>query len=791
MKLLLRLLSLLFAAFLTAGAVGVGIGIVVYLQLAPELPQIVDSEQLRMQVPLRVLAADRQLIAEYGEERRIPVAYHETPKRLRQAFIAAEDDQFFMHAGVDHVGLLRAFLIYARSGEASQGGSTITMQLARNLFLTAERSIERKMREILLAFRLERELSKEQILEQYMNQIYLGNRAYGVAAAAQIYYGKTLSELDLSQLAMIAGLPKAPSAYNPLANPERARIRRNYVLRRMKDLAFISDDDFESARGAELTAARHHRQQVEVEAPYIGEMVRAAMVERFGEAGAYGEGVAVVTTIEPSLQREADRAVQSHLIDYHRRHGYRGPVAQLEQVEGKLSKSTIDETFKAHQTIGPLLPAVVTAISDQSATAILKDGQRIELPKAAWEWAAPYVSVDRVGARPKRAADVMSVGDLIYLEPRPDEGDYLLAQPPVAQAALVALNPDDGAVIALSGGFDYYDSKFNRVAQATRQPGSNIKPFVYSAALERGYAPASIIYDTPLVIQDLATEGVWKPKNYSGGFKGPMRLRVALYTSRNLVSVRLIRNIGVGFAVDHLERFGFDRETLPRNLTLALGTLVITPLDLAARYATFANGGYRVDPYFIQRIETTAGELIEEASPKRVCRDCDMDPEGEEWAPRVISAENHYLMHSMMRDVIRFGTGRKALTLKRKDLAGKTGTTNEQRDAWFSGFNRDVVATVWFGFDQPQPLGRRETGAGAALPVWIDFMKSALADSPEWIPSRPPGIVGARVDPTTGLISEAPDAIADYFMAGALPERQSYHSDDGVEVVDPYATDLF
>ncbi len=780
MPLFLKLLKVTFVAFLSLSVLGIVGFLGLYLYLAPGLPRAETLRDVELQVPLRIYAADGRLMAEYGEKRRKPLRYDQIPERIKLAFLAAEDDRFFKHPGVDYRGLLRAAVHLALTGEKQQGGSTITMQLARNFFLSSERTYERKLREIFLALQIEHALSKPQILELYLNKIYLGQRAYGVGAAAEVYYGKSPAELSLAQIAMIAGLPKAPSAYNPISNPRRALVRRAYVLRRMRDLGYITEEEYVQANEAPVTASVH-RAQVEVDAPYLAEAVRVRLLSRFGPE-AYSAGYEVYTTLDPALQSAGQAALRKALLDYDRRHGWRGAAGRV-ALEGRTDTELMG--LLARRTkVGGLFPAVVKAVGKQSATVLIKGVGQAEVPWAGLSWARTYIDEDRRGPRPKKASDVLKPGDLIYVQRRrpvaprvngaeagkPAAAYWALVQVPEVQGALISVNPRDGAVLALVGGFDFGRSKFNRALQARRQPGSNFKPFVYSAALEKGFTPASIINDAPIVFEDASSEAAWRPQNYSGKFFGPTRLRVALMKSRNLVSIRLLQRIGIDYTLDYVKRFGFDTSRFPRNLSLALGTGEVTPAELIGGFAVFANGGYRVAPFWIQRIERR-GRVVEMHEPLPACDSTAEEPAAPDCAPRAITPQNAYQMVSMMQDVIRHGTGRKALALKRGDLAGKTGTTNEQRDAWFSGFNADLVATVWVGFDDHGRLGKRETGAGAALPMWIEYMRKALAGKPEHTLPRPPGLATVRIDPRTGLLA-APgqsDAIFETFRVQYVP----------------------
>jgi penicillin-binding protein 1A len=737
-------------------------------------------------------------LAEYGEKRRIPLKFEQIPEPLLQAFLAAEDDRFFEHPGVDYQGILRAVVQLVRTGERRQGGSTITMQVARNFFLSREKTYIRKLKEIFLSLRIERDLSKQEILELYVNKIYLGNRAYGVGAAAQVYYGKSVDELGLPELAMIAGLPKAPSTTNPIANPERALQRRNYVLDRMRQLGHIDQAQFDTATQAPVTA-KLHRAAVELQAPYLAEMARADAVDRYGEE-AYTRGLRVTTTIDSRLQQAADTALRAALQEYDQRHGYRGAASRLENP----GEASAEQRLAAIQALTPVVDlkrGLVLELEEKAAALLLADGTEATLEWPGLKWASAYKNVNRTGPSPKQAGDVVAPGDLVYLRRETDkEGEpyWRLAQIPEVEGALLSLSPDDGAVQALSGGYDYFLSKFNRAVQAKRQPGSGFKAFIYSAALEAGFTPASLINDAPLVVQDASLEGAWRPENYSGKWFGPTRLRVGLYKSRNLISIRLLRAMGVKHALDHIERFGFKADKLPRNLSLALGSGEVSPWQMARGYAVLANGGFLIEPYFVERIEVDQGELLYQAEPLRVCGDCEEPavaetqppaaPDGQipavetlpaaepaqpppRHAPRVLEPWNQYLMTSMMQDVIRRGTGVKAKALGRGDLAGKTGTSNDQRDAWFNGFNRRVVTVAWVGFDSFKPLGRGEVGGKAALPAWIDFMRVALDGMPEQAWERPDDIVTVRIDPVTGKRAAAGAEKAEFevFHAGHEP----------------------
>lgn len=831
MKRLFRFLRFLLTVIFGAVTAGVLLIAVVYFYLAPNLPSIESLKEIQLQVPLRVYTTDGLLMAEFGEKRRTPVKYADVPKQMSDAFLAAEDDRFFSHPGVDYHGLLRAALHLIRTGEKGQGGSTITMQVARNFFLTREKTFLRKFNEIFLALKIERELSKQEILELYLNKIYLGHRSYGVQAAAQVYYGKTIDNLSLAQTAMIAGLPKAPSRYNPIVNPERALIRRDYVLGRMIKLGLISNDEYSQALAEKITA-QWHGLMVEVEAPYVAEMVRADMIRRYSD-DAYTAGYHVVTTIDSEQQEAANHALRNALFEYDRRHGYRGSLQRIAvEAEDIMSADShqlneLDEILKTISVVGGLRPAVVTSVQEQEARVYLGDIEEVLLGWEGLKWARPFISDTQRGPKPKVVSEILQPGDIVYLQETGDEQNWRLAQIPTVAGALVAIKPEDGAITALVGGFDFSLSKFNRVTQAQRQPGSNFKPFIYSAALNKGYTTATLINDAPVVFEDPALENTWRPENYSGKFFGPTRLREALIKSRNLVSIRLLRAIGVKYAINYASRFGFPKTALPRNLSLALGSGSVTPLQLAYAYTAFANGGFKVESHFISRIESSNGEILYQANPLTACVPCekdlvegvlvsdveqpvrpsdtdhivdasidvsgDLSEENElndripiRLAERILDPQNVYLTYSLMRDVINRGTGRKAKKLGRSDLAGKTGTTNDQRDAWFSGFNADLVTTAWVGFDQVRSLGNRETGGRAALPMWIEFMDKALKGKPEAPLEQPPGLVTVKIDPKTGQLADSrtPNAIFEIFRSDRIPkplaEGDKSRSPDGV-----------
>ncbi|MGB5539744.1 MAG: penicillin-binding protein 1A [Gammaproteobacteria bacterium] len=765
---------------------------VIYIRIEPQLPSIEMLKDVRLQEPLRVYTHDHRLLAEFGDKRRTPIHIADVPPLMVKAFLAAEDDHFFEHSGVDLPGLMRAALELARTGKKRQGGSTITMQVARNFFLSSEKTYLRKLTEILLAFRIEDSLSKDEILELYLNKIYLGQRAYGVEAAARVYYGKGISELSLVQMAMIAALPKAPSRVNPISNPQAALERRNYILDRMLQLGYINAATH-AAAVAEVDDASPHTVNAEASAPYVAEMVRSEIVKRF-DAAAYTSGFEVITTIDAGHQEAANRALRNALLDYSKRHGYHGPEARVEL--NSVPEQDWPGLLADHPTLGGLQAALVTVVGEQSATVLLASGESLPLDWDALSWARPYRNANSLGTAPKTAGEILTAGDVVRLRAL-DEGHYELAQMPGVEGALVSLRPDDGAILSLVGGFDFNYSKFNRVVQAKRQPGSSFKPIIYSAALEKGFTPASIINDAPVVFDDPELESTWRPENYSGQFYGPTRLREALYRSRNLVSIRILRSIGAAYAAEYAERFGFSADQLPKDLTLALGSASVTPLQMARAYAALANGGYLIQPYVIKEIRDANGTMIFQARPEVACPQCG---QGGEQAPvaepvaaaadtaeqtveaepvlpatQTLSPRNVWLMTSMMRDVIQRGTGTRARSLGRSDLAGKTGTTNDQMDGWFSGYNHALVTTAWVGFDRLEPLGRGETGGRSALPMWIDYMAYALEGVPELKQEPPEGLVTVRIDPATGLLagSGQRDAIFETFMVESVPTKTS------------------
>lgn len=745
-----------------------------------ELPSVDELGDVRYQMPMRIHDREAGLIAEFGNQRRFPVEYGEIPEVVVDAFLAAEDDRFFQHVGVDFIGLTRAAIELVRTGEKAQGGSTITMQVARNFYLGREKTYTRKLFEILLAIKIERAFSKEEILSLYLNKIFMGNRAYGVKAAAKVYFDKELPELSVAEAAMLAALPKAPSTTNPVADPDRALARRAYVLGRMRQLDKIDQATFDRAMEEELPGRLFTSADVVTRAPYVAERVRSQLVDEHGE-DAYTMGLSVYTTVDPQAQRSADQGLRDALIAYDRRHGYRGPEADwsewLDQPEA------LAERLEDTDPVGGLLPAVAKAVGDEAILRVRGVEEDVRLGLDAMDWACEYRSADRCGPKPRRVADVVEAGDLVRLEvEETDEGrQYRLAQIPAVTGAFVALDPSTGAIRAMSGGFDYFhDSQFNNVTQAERQPGSGFKPYLYSAALDHGYNWASLINDSPVVIEDGVREGIdWRPSNYGRSFGGMRRMRDALTHSVNLVSVRLARDVGPGNVLSYAGRFGLPVADWEPTLSMALGAYTLTPLHQVTGFSVFANGGYRVSPYLISEIETPDDGVIHTHPSVSLCDDCGVETADTSLAPRVISAQNAFLMRSGLRSVVRQGTGVRAWrALERGDIGGKTGTTNDQRDAWFTGFGPGWVASAWVGFPDNDELGRRETGGRAALPMWIDFMRDVLPEEPvEDVP--PEGVVEAWIDPETGrrVPEDYPGALREYFDTtnprAELPEEDA------------------
>lgn len=763
LKSLGALLSLFFLFLICAGFL--------YIYLASQLPNVDSLKTVQLQVPLRIYTQEGLLIQEYGEKRRIPVTYEEIPPTLVQALVATEDQRFFDHPGVDVLGLARAGVRMIQTGTKSQGGSTITMQVARNFFLNRKKTFLRKFNEIMLAIKIDRELSKEKILELYLNKIYLGNRAYGVGAAASIYYGKTLKELDLAQLAMIAGLPQAPSTQNPIANPLAAKKRRDHVLERLLEEKYITNEQYQEAIAEPITA-KFHGTDIQVNAPYVAEMIRQSLFEHFGQE-AYTKGYKVYTTLKGPLQKAANLVVENNLLAYDKRHGYRGPVAKIGDVDK--SPDTLHRILSEYPVVNDLEPAIILSVEEQTATAATRHGQTFTIPWQGLSWARPALNKGWMGKAPTQARQVVNVGDIVYV--RFHDEQWQLTQIPQVEAALVALNPKNGAIESLVGGLNFQKSKFNRATQSGRQPGSSFKPFIYAAALNKGYTLATMINDAPVVIDDPSQANLWRPHNVKYTFNGPTRLKEALAHSVNVISIRILDDIGINYTVEFASHFGFQKANLPKTLSLALGSLSVSPMDLAAAYAVFANGGYKIEPFLIDHITNNDGKILLQAKPAYVCNPCTekyIDPDV--IAPRVIPEDVAFLMNSALLDVVQHGTAHDATVLNRKDLAGKTGTTNEQVDAWFAGYNPDLVVTTWVGFDTPRPL--YEYAAKLALPVWIDFMRVALKDQPEHEIKQPANVVAVRINPSNGLLAKPnqPNAIIEYFKEGSLPGSEDSDS---------------
>lgn len=729
------------------------------LYLDSTLPSVETLKDIRLQVPLKIFSREGALIAEFGEGRRTPIGLDQVPKTFIHAILATEDRRFYEHRGVDLRGLLRASFQVLSNGSLKQGGSTITMQVARNFFLSRQKTFARKLSEILLAFKIEQELSKDDILALYLNKIYFGKRAYGIAAAAEIYYGVTVDQLRLDQMAMLAGLPQAPSSINPFNDPAAAYKRRKHVLERMLTYQFISEKDYAAAVDAPLPVPVRGR-STEVEAPYLAEMVRQALFTRYGES-LYEMGYEVYTTIDGAQQRMANLALRRALLEYDQRQGYRKLPQHFSLSKQKTVEQELllwQEQLRAMPTYQGLLPGAVIRVETEKIAVLLQDGRYIDIPWKNMSWAR---KAGQRGPAPREPADVVAMGDVIYVD-SDGQGSWKLSQVPQVGGALVALSPKEGAITALVGGFDYSLSPFNRVIQAERLPGSNFKPFLYAAALNEGYTLASVINDGPVIYTDPTTGVTWKPKNATKKFYGPTRLRVSLMRSQNLATVRLLRAVGVDKLIAFAQRFGFKAEKMPPYLSLALGTAQVTPLEIASAYAVFANGGNRVEPYFITMIKDYQGKPIYEAPTPQPLPAIH---------PRIA-----FLISSALQDAIQLGTGQRAKSLGRKDLAGKTGTTNDWLDAWYSGYNADLVATAWVGFDEPRTL--KEYGSQAALPMWMYFMEAALKNKPERPLIPPPGIVSVKIDPNTGLAAQEgqKNAVYEFFTEETRPTQHGTRS---------------
>ncbi|MBX3726851.1 MAG: penicillin-binding protein 1A [Xanthomonadales bacterium] len=756
---LLRWLLALLAGVVLLGVVAVA---TLYWLIAPTLPSVDALRTVELQVPLKVLTRDGRLIANFGEMRRIPVRIEEVPACVRDAFLAAEDARFYDHPGVDWRGIFRAVWLLAIGHEGRvPGGSTITQQVARNFFLSSEYKLKRKAAEILLALRIERELSKDEILALYLNKIFLGHRSYGIAAAADFYYGKSLDQLTLPECAMLAALPKFPSTGNPITRPQRALQRRNYVLDRMLEVGFIDRAAHAAALG-EPERARPHESPAEVDAPYLAEMVRMDAMERFGE-DALTNGYVVWTSIDGDMQEAANAAVRAGILEYDRRHGWRGPEARLELGDSDPDMRWRLDPLAGRYNIAGLQPALVLESSAQTARLELRGGETVEIGMDALSWAREYRSVNARGPAPSRVDAVLAPGDVVRLR-RDDEGALHLAQMPAVQSAMSAIDSRDGALRALVGGFSFALNKFNRATQSARPPGSSFKPFVYAAAFDRGFNPGSLVNDAPVALPDPSQpDGWWRPGNDDGRFMGPVRLREAMVRSRNLVSVRLLEAIDVRQGRDYMLRFGFPPEALPASLSLSLGTSAVAPIQMARGYAVFVNGGRLVDPWFIERIEDREGRALFRTQPLLACEDCSNEAGGVRIAPEVIDPRIAFMVTSLMQDVVTRGTGSGARVLGRPDIGGKTGTTNDFRDVWFSGFGGHLVATVWVGFDDFSPLGQGEFASRNAVPIWTEFMRTALDELPVREFALPDGLVRVAMSPFTGALARPgePGAVSD------------------------------
>ncbi|WP_171308882.1 penicillin-binding protein 1A [Vibrio splendidus] len=803
-----------------------------YYYVKPELPDVATLRDVKLQTPMQVFSQDGKLISQFGEKRRNPVTYDEIPRHLVEALIATEDSRFYEHPGIDPIGITRAALVVAMSGSAKQGASTITQQLARNFFLSNEKKIMRKIKEIFIAIHIEQLLSKEEIMELYVNKIFLGHRSYGFGAAARVYFGKDLPELTLSEIATLAGMPKAPSTMNPIYSLERATHRRNVVLRRMLDEKYITQAEFDEAR-SETLISKYHGAEIELSAPYVAEVARAWMVERYGEA-AYTSGMKVYTTVDSKLQKAANQAAIKNLLGYDERHGYRGAEKVLWQTaQSAWDQEQIVKHLKSQPTYGDLVPAVVTAVDSKSAQVWVKNQGEGTVEWQGMNWARKFLTDNRQGPAPSQAKEILAVGEQVWVRHEAITGDevseepteesaeaksetpveWRLSQVPNANTAFVAMNPNNGAVLSMVGGFNFVHNKFNRATQSIRQVGSGIKPFIYSAAIDKGLTLASLINDAPINQWDKSQGTAWRPKNSPPTYVGPTRLRIGLAQSKNVMAVRVLREVGLDDTRNYLTRFGFDIDEVPRSETIALGAGSLTPMKVAQGYSVFANGGYYVEPFYISRIETPFGETEFEATPKVVCKDnCDhkvaTDPMADEfaeqdvdakvqYAPQVISEQNAFLVREMMYSNIWGGgdwsagtgwngTGWRAQPLKRRDIGGKTGTTNDSKDTWYSGYGPGMVATVWVGFDNHnRNLGRTkansnlgksqitgaEAGAKTAEPAWVDFMGTALAGVPAQRKELPENIIRVRIDRETGLLTNKFDSSSmfEYFEKGTEP----------------------
>jgi penicillin-binding protein 1A len=720
-----------------------------YFYMNAQLPDVSKLKDIHLQEPMRILDSQGGLIAQYGEKRRIPLTFQEIPKPLINAVLATEDARFYEHLGVDPVGLARAALVVIKSGRKAQGASTITMQVARNFYLSRKKTFSRKLREMLLALKIDRELPKDTILALYLNKIFFGNRAYGVGAAAAVYYGKPIGELTLAQMAMLAGLPQSPSRNNPIRNPEAALDRRNHVLERMYELHKISHSQYEQAISAPVTAKYHHK-QIDLRAGYVASTIRQQMLDQYGD-NIYEMGLTVNTSIRAPIQRASRRALQAGLIDYSLRHGYWGPEGHIDDVD----TSDLNPVFKPFPKLEQLPLAIVTEVANDHIVAITQTAGPVYIGWKGLRWARRHLEDKQLSAFPRHASDVVRVGDIVRVQQQNNK--WRLSQWPKVQGAVIVLNPKTSQVLAMVGGFSFQQSAFNRAMQAKRQPGSSFKPFIYSAALSKGSTLATIINDAPIVLKDSGENQLWRPMNDTRKFYGPTRVRQGLIKSRNLVSIRLLEKTGINYTLNYLQKFGFDSNELAHTLSLALGSAEVTPYQLSRAYTVFANGGYLRDNQLVTAYEYNGNDLIENPiQPK--CNLSQLEDDNTDCLKPSITPQNDYLMTSALQDVIQHGTGRAARVLKRHDIAGKTGTTNEQVDAWFAGFNQDVVAIVWVGYDDLRSL--KEYGAQAALPIWINVMRQALTGKPQTELNPPSGIVSVRINKKTGQATDASDKSA-------------------------------
>ncbi|MFM2578984.1 penicillin-binding protein 1A [Vibrio fortis] len=828
----MKFIKRLFIFTLVCMILGVSTIFGFYYYVKPELPDVATLRDVELQTPMQVFSQDGKLISQFGEKRRNPVSYDEIPRHLVEALIATEDSRFYDHPGIDPIGITRAAIVVAMSGSAKQGASTITQQLARNFFLSNEKKIMRKIKEIFIAIHIEQLLSKEEIMELYVNKIFLGHRSYGFGAAARVYFGKDLPDLTLSEIATLAGMPKAPSTMNPIYSLERATNRRNVVLGRMLDEKYITQEEYDEARAEELVS-KYHGAEIELSAPYVAEVARAWMVERYGE-DAYTSGMKVYTTVDSTLQDAANRAAITNLLNYDERHGYRGAEKVLWQTEqAAWEQEQIVKHLRSQPTYGDLTPAVVTKVDAQSAHVWVKNQGEGVIEWQGMNWARKFLTDDRQGPAPSNAKEILAVGEQIWVRSEAISGkeatteeseeateianaapaNWRLSQVPNANTAFVAMNPDNGAVLSMVGGFNFVHNKFNRATQSIRQVGSGIKPFIYSAAIDKGLTLASLINDAPINQWDKSQGTAWRPKNSPPTYVGPTRLRIGLAQSKNVMAVRVLREVGLDDTRNYLTRFGFDIDEVPRSETIALGAGSLTPMKVAQGYSVFANGGYYVEPFYISRVESPFGDVEFEASPKVVChQDCETtletDPIADEfaeqdvdaetqYAPQVISEQNAFLVREMLYSNIWGGgnwregtgwngTGWRAQPLKRRDIGGKTGTTNDSKDTWYSGYGPGIVATVWVGFDNHnRNLGRTknnsnlgknqitgaEAGAKTAQPAWVDFMGLALKDVPAQRKDIPEDIVRVRIDRDTGLLTNKSDgsSMFEYFVKGTEP----------------------